>query len=176
MILPDSCNEITITRSSLEGSSGAIFDVTSLYRYSLWRTWSTGHPRVAFIMLNPSAAGAQHNDPTIRRCISFARAWGFGSLEVVNLFAYRTPDPRALSRVANPVGEDNDRFLTQAVTRSHCLVVAWGTKGALLSRDQVVLDLLTGQNCLYCLGMTKDGHPLHPLYVKGDVPLLPFGK
>ena len=176
MIAPDSCNIITITRSSLEDNSGAIFDATDLYRYSLWRTWSIDYPRVAFIMLNPSIADAQHNDPTIRRCISFARAWGFGSLEVVNLFAYRTPDSRALSRVANPVGEDNDRFIVQAVWRARCVIIAWGAKGTLLNRDEVVLDLLAGQDRLYCLGRTKDGYPRHPLYVKGDASLLTFGK
>lgn len=176
MIPLDSDNLMNIARFSVSHSSGAIFDMTGQYRYTLWRAWSDDSPHIIFIMLNPNTADAQRNDPTIRRCIGFARAWGFGSLEVVNLFAYRTPDPRALSRIADPIGEDNDHFLAQAAARARYIVAAWGTKGALLNRDQAVLRLLSGQDRLYCLGRTKDGYPRHPLYVSRDVPLLAFGK
>lgn len=175
MIPLDSDNLMNIARFPVL-HSGAIFDMTGQYRYILWRAWSGDYPRIAFIMLNPNTADAQRDDPTIRRCIGFARAWGFGSLEVVNLFAYRTPDARVLSRIADPIGEDNDHFLVQAAARVRCIVVAWGTKGALLNRDQAVLYLLTGQDHLYCLGRTKDGYPRHPLYVRGDAPLLVFRK
>src|SRR5437667_3282192 len=92
---------------------GAIFDVNGLYRYSLWRAWSVYHPRIAFILLNPSTADEQKNDPTIRRCMGFARAWNFGSMEVVNLFAYMATDYRELFQVSDPVGAENNRFLMQ---------------------------------------------------------------
>ena len=74
--------------------SGACFDSTGAYRYRLWREWDVSKPSVTFVMLNPSTAGAKDDDPTIRRCLSFARSWGFGRLEVVNLCAYRATSPK----------------------------------------------------------------------------------
>jgi hypothetical protein len=155
-------------------SSGATFDITNTYRYTLWRGWSIDHPQVTFIMLNPSTADAQRNDPTIRRCIEFAQRWGFGSLEVVNLFAYRAANPHALLNAKNPVGAENDQFLMRAVARSACVVAAWGTKGTLLDRDKPVLQLLAHWRNVKCLGLTREGHPRHPLYVKGDTALKVF--
>ncbi len=155
-------------------NSGAIFDTTNTYRYTLWRVWYPDHPRLTFIMLNPSTADAQRNDPTISRCITFAQHWGFGALEVVNLFAYKATYPRDLLKVANPIGEENDRFLLQALSRSSRIVAAWGTKGTLLGRDKQIIQLLARRQNVHCLGATKDGHPRHPLYVKGDTGLLPF--
>ena len=151
--------------------SGATFDITITYRYTLWRGWSTDYPQVTFIMLNPSTADAQRNDPTIRRCIEFAQRWGFGSLEAVNLFAYRATYPVALFNAKNPVGAENDQFLMRAVARSACVVAAWGTKGTLLDRDKHVLQLLASWPNVHCLGVTKGGHPRHPLYVKSDTVL-----
>ncbi len=155
-------------------NSGAVFDKTNIYRYTLWREWFPDHPRLTFIMLNPSTADAQRNDPTISRCIAFAQRWGFGALEVVNLFAYKATNSCELLKVANPIGDENDRFLTQVLARSSCIVAAWGTKGTLLDRDKHVLQLLAQWQNVYCLGATKEGHPRHPLYVKGDTGLLPF--
>lgn len=154
--------------------SGAVFDATGRYRYTLWRAWSADHARLVFIMLNPSAANEQKNGPTIRRCIALARTWQFGAIEVVNLFAYRAAHWQELLQVDDPVGEENDRFLLQAVQRGSAIVVAWGTKGAFLGRDRRVLDLLAREHCLHCLGVTKDGYPRHPLYVKRDTRLQPF--
>jgi hypothetical protein len=146
--------------------AGAIFDLTAAYRYSLWRVWSANSPRVAFIMLNPSRADAQHNDPTIRRCMNFAYRWGFGSMEVVNLFAYRSPDPAQLRRVDDPVGSQNHIFLAKALRRATRAIAAWGTWGTLLDRDRALLGLLGHADALSCLGLTKEGHPRHPLYVR----------
>lgn len=149
---------------------GAKFDPTGRYRYSLSRTWDSALPRVAFVMLNPSTADGRADDPTIRRCIGFARRWGYGSLVVVNLFAYRTPSPAALARALSPVGPDNDRHLRAARSRSAAMVAAWGVHGALLGRDQAVMALLArGRKPLLCLGTTRDGHPRHPLYLPADV-------
>ena len=150
---------------------GAIFDVNARYRYSLWRAWSAYHPRIAFILLNPSTANEQIDDPTIRRCMGFARAWDFGSLEVVNLFAYRATDYRELIKVSDPIGEENNYFLLHAVERCSTVVLGWGNRGMLLGRDRQVMSLLIGRNDVHCLGITKDGQPLHPLYVKSDTNL-----
>ena len=153
---------------------GAIFDINGRYRYSLWRAWSAYHPRIAFVLLNPSTADEQRNDPTIRRCMGFARAWEFGSVEVVNLFAYRATDCRELLKVRDPIGEENNRFLTQAVERCSTVALGWGTRGTLLDRDCQVISLLAGRKDVHCLGITKNGQPRHPLYLKGDTSLVPF--
>jgi hypothetical protein len=129
---------------------------------------------MVFILLNPSTADEERNDPTIRRCIGFARDWQFGSVEVVNLFAYRATDGRELLMVDDPVGEENNHFLMQAVERCSTVVVGWGIKGTLLGRGSQVLHLLAGRKDVYCLGITKDGQPRHPQYVKGDTVLVPF--
>lgn len=148
----------------------AVIDPTGLYRYSLCREWNTNTPRVAFIMLNPSCADATTDDPTLRRCISFAQSWGYGSLEVVNLFAYRTSKPVELKNVTDPVGKENDRYLKEVVERADKIIVAWGNPGILNNRYKDVLNMLTGLSGiqLYYLGTTKKGHPYHPLYVKGN--------
>ncbi|WP_421657661.1 DUF1643 domain-containing protein [Leptothermofonsia sp. ETS-13] len=149
--------------------AGAILDPTETYRYSLWREWNFRAPRVGFVMLNPSRADAYVDDPTIRRCIGFARSWGFGGLEVVNLFAYRTANPFELSHIADPVGTENDAYLAALGNRVGKIVVAWGNWGRLQGRDRTVISLFTTHTPVYCLGITKAGHPRHPLYLKGDV-------
>jgi hypothetical protein len=152
----------------------AVFDINGNYRYSLWRVWSAYHPRITFVLLNPSTADEYKNDSTIRRCIGFARAWNFGSMEVVNLFAYRATDYRELFKVRDPVGEENNRFLMQAVERCSTVVLGWGTRGTLLGRDHQVMSLFADRKDVHCLGITKAGQPRHPLYVKGDTNLMPF--
>ena len=93
--------------------SGAV--ITDNYRYLLWREWISSSKTVSFIMLNPSRADAEVNDPTITRCINFAKSWGFGRLEVVNLFAYRTSKPSLLKQATEPIGKDNDRYILESV-------------------------------------------------------------
>lgn len=141
---------------------GATFDRTGLYRYRLWREWDRALPTVAFIMLNPSTADADHDDPTIRRCIGFARAWGFGRLEVVNLFAYRAPTPRELFSATDPVGTHNITTVQQVLRDASCVVLAWGNHGARAGDWRRTL-LPFG----WCLGLTTLGEPRHPLYVAG---------
>lgn len=167
--------ELRHKQKSMAGMEfGAVFDASDRYRYSLWRAWSNDSPRIVFVLLNPSTADEQRNDPTIRRCIGFSRAWNYGSVEVVNLFAYRATDFRELFKVSDPVGEENNRFLMQAVERCSTVVVGWGTRGTLFGRDRQAMSLLAGRKDVYCLGITKDGLPRHPLYVKGDRCLVPF--
>jgi hypothetical protein len=154
-------------------NSGACFDSTGLYRYLLWRMWQPAADRLAIIMLNPSTADAQTNDATIHRCISFAQAWGYGGLEVVNLFAFKTSHPRCLKAASEPIGIDCDRYILQAVMRADCTVVAWGNWGKLHRRDQAVLNLL-GNRAIYCLGLNQSKQPCHPLYLKRTVQPIPF--
>jgi hypothetical protein len=140
------------------------------YRYRLWRTWDAALPRVAFVMLNPSTADHRKDDPTIRRCIGLSRAWGYGGLVVVNLFAYRTPAVAALRQVPDPIGPDNDRHVRAASRRAAAVVLAWGVHGTLHGRDQEVLRLLGRcRRPLLCLGTTRDGHPRHPLYLPSGI-------
>lgn len=151
-----------------DGNSGAVFDRRRQFRYHLWRVWDKRRPRVCFLMLNPSAADESRNDPTIARCVSFARSWNFGALHVVNAFAYRTHDSSLLSKVRDPVGPANDRFIYDVVQQTDMLVLAWGNHGAICDRDAEVITMLPEWVTLYCLGMTKQGQPRHPLYVPGD--------
>lgn len=151
----------------------AVFDPTCAYRYRLTRVWDRG-PRVAFILLNPSTANAHVDDPTIRRCIGFARSWGYSGVEVVNLFAYRTPSPSALRSVADPIGPDNDTHILAVAAEAEAIVLSWGNHGAYLSRAQAVLPLLSACGNLYTFGLTASGQPRHPLYLPASQPRLAF--
>jgi len=125
-------------------------------------------------MLNPSTADATIDDATIRRCIGFACTWGFGALEVVNLFAYRATDPATLRRVVDPIGPQSDRYLLAMRQRAQTIVVDWGNHGDWQNRDQAVLRLLGARRDIYCLGKTLSGHPRHPLYLRGNTTPIPF--
>lgn len=143
------------------------------YRYILGRRWASG-PRATFIMLNPSTADAEQDDPTIRRCIGFARSWGMGALQVVNLYALRSTDPSALWRAIDPIGPDNDNVLTAAaiVHTDAPLVAAWGANAKPWRVANVIR--LPGMERLQALGVTKDGHPRHPLYLPATSTLRPW--
>jgi hypothetical protein len=149
----------------------ALFDPSGDYRYLLRRSWDRNGPLAVFVMLNPSTADAHRDDPTIRRCMGLARSWGFGRLEVVNLFGFRTPYPAVLSTVSDPVGPENDAHVLAAVARGETVVAAWGNAGAVLNRGPAMLPRLSGEarTPLLCLGMTRAGHPRHPLYVAHNV-------
>jgi len=145
-----------------------------LYRYSLTRVWSDRFPRIGLIMLNPSTADATKDDPTIRRCINFAKSWGYGGIEVGNLFAYRATHQLVLRRVVDPVGRENDCYLLQMQQSVEKIVVAWGNYGSWQQRDKSVLRLLSQDRVLHCLGITLQGQPRHPLYVRSDTALIPY--
>lgn len=155
-------------------SSGAVISACGKYRYRLGRTWDAALRPACFVMLNPSTADATEDDPTIRRCIGFAKSWGCGGIVVVNLFAYRATDPKQLLKAADPVGPDNDEHIRAAVVECHPVVAAWGVHGVLRQRDGRVKWLLERWGVLpKCLGKTKDGrHPRHPLYVRADTALV----
>jgi hypothetical protein len=146
----------------------ACFDESGRYRYALMRQWDGHLPVVNFIMLNPSTADAYHDDPTIVRCLRYAAAWGFGTLIVTNLFAYRATHPRHLYTVADPVGPDNDLHLRRAAETAQLCVAAWGIRGSLQHRHQHVLKLLADVP-LFGLGQIQGGFPRHPLYLSHTV-------
>lgn len=135
------------------------------YRYLLTRTWDQNLPPVVFIGLNPSTADDRRNDPTIRRCISFARLWNAGGVVMVNLFAYRSTDPVALKSVPDPIGPENDDWLLKTTCEAPIVIAAWGVNAPLLRVNQV--RELVPYACH--LGMTKSGQPRHPLYVRRDI-------
>ena len=142
----------------------AVISACGTYRYRLERLWDAELPKVAFIMLNPSTADASNDDPTIRRCIGFAKAWGFGGLIVGNLFALRSTDPKALYSHSDPIGPDNDANLRAIALCSEQVICAWGAHGAYRDRGKHVGVLLDRFN-LAALTITGKGEPGHPLYV-----------
>ena len=140
----------------------------SNHRYTLRRDWNAqGKGILNFIMLNPSTADDVFDDATIRRCVGFAKRWGFSSLVVTNLFAYRATDPKDLKRLAisNPalaVGDDNDRILTMQAHIADAIVCAWGNHGDLLHRDLHVCEMLKNYE-LFCIRRTINANPAHPV-------------
>ena len=158
-----------------DGETGdAVFDTDVRYRYLLWRTWDPDLPRVGFIMLNPSSADGDRDDPTLRRCRGFARAWGFGGLGVANLFALRSVDPLSLQSCRDAVGGENERYLVKLAETVDTVVAAWGNGGAWQGRGSHVRRMLA-EHPLFCLGVTVQGEPRHPLYVPSAAQLKPLG-
>src|ERR1044072_1939098 len=143
----------------------AKFSACGRYRYNLRREWDESLPTVLFVMLNPSTADEAKDDPTIRRCMTFARDWGYGRIIVANLFAFRATDPAQLKQVDDPVGPDNFLWLKKATIESHLTIAAWGVHGAFRNRNKDVLPMPDNP---HHLGLTKDGHPKHPLYLPGN--------
>ena len=143
------------------------------YRYCLWRTWDTQEQKyAAFIGLNPSTADETVDDPTLRRCVDYGKQWAYGALCMLNLFAYRTPNPKELKAHSDPVGAENDRWLVQVAADASIIIAAWGAHGNHLDRDRTVMSLLRGR--LSCLAKTKAGHPKHPLYLRKYIQPIPF--
>ncbi|MFF3730990.1 DUF1643 domain-containing protein [Streptomyces sp. NPDC002476] len=156
--------------------AAAVLSADGAYRYLLSRIWNTRRPPLGFVMLNPSTADAHVDDPTIGRCTAFARREGAGGLLVVNLFALRAKRPRpALTESADPVGPYNDSFIHHAVDACETVVAAWGGHGAINDRGRQVADRLWDQGvAMRCLGTTRSAQPLHPLYLHGATPLVPY--
>lgn len=182
-------------------SVGADISPDGRYRYLLWREWrgsnhqhwrwiggakdgaghDLGEPKAClFVMLNPSTADGESDDPTIRRCVGFARAWGYDRLEVVNLFAFRATSPRvllAMNDADEPYGVRNQQAIEEAAREAGTIVCAWGNHGAHLDQHETVLGWL--EDCgtpLMSLGITDAGHPRHPLYVPAATRPVPFAQ
>lgn len=162
------------------GLATATFDRSRRHRFRLSRVWDPGGPRCCFIMLNPSTADALRLDPTVTRCAGFARDWGCGALEVVNIFALRSTDPSALRTDPHPVGRGNDRAIVEAARAADLVVAAWGTHGEVGGRGEAVRRLLTRAGIpVHALSVTTGGHPGHPLYLpatRRPVPWSPAGR
>lgn len=153
----------------------AIISNCGTYRYVLTRPSEVEHPErgtALFVMLNPSTADASLDDPTIRRCRGFAKSWGCAGLTVANLYALRSTDPSALWDHHNPVGPDNDQYLRSLAMERGDIVCAWGGNARQDRVVEVARIFMDAGARLWCLGITKDGYPRHPLYVRGDQPLL----
>ena len=155
------------------GRSLAVYDPDREYRYLLTREWDPARPVWAVCMLNPSTADERVLDPTVTRVVRRAQADGAGAVWVLNLFALRSTDPRALYRHADPIGARNDAAIAWAARHADRFVVAWGTHGDLAGRDLHVLELLGSQPIERLGEPTKGGHPRHPLYLAGDTPIVP---
>lgn len=164
-----------------------IFSKDRLYRYTLWREWDcdllTGcaddlpnsNRFVQFIGLNPSTADETQDDPTIRRCIRFAKDWGYGALCMTNLFAYRATDPEVMKAQEDPTGMENNTRLLEVGQHAGLIIAAWGKHGAHNDCQTWVTRMFFDCKLkLHCLGKNKDGTPKHPLYLKATALPQPF--
>lgn len=172
----------------------AVLDPSGTYRYELSRSLSgtmmalnplPGQEKtILWIMLNPSTADASIDDPTIRKCMGFSSRWGYRTLLVGNLFAWRATDPKQLKKLSREeaVGPENDMYLRSMIQRSDMVVCAWGNHGVLHGRNREIRPLVdevyreTDQVSwpVLCLGTTKNGQPKHPLYVPYEASLIDF--
>ncbi len=180
-----------------------IFSPCRQYRYTLWREWRSpmvcdscapyilgespdmveckqcenSQKYAMFIGLNPSTADETQDDPTIRRCTGFAKAWGYGALCMTNIFAFRATDPRVMKQQKEPVGEDNQRHIVECASNAGIVVAAWGTHGVFKNQDfNVRLWIASINTPIFHLGLSKEGHPKHPLYLKADTKPMPFNE
>ena len=145
------------------------------YRYVLTREFG-GESTCLFIMLNPSTADANHDDPTVRRCIGFAKREGFGRLEVVNLYAFRSTSPSTLFTAPDPVGADNNCEIRAALVRADMVIAAWGNNanGDAGQVGEVMTLIERSGRPVKCFGLTGRGQPRHPLYLRSDAVLVPL--
>lgn len=149
----------------------AIFSADRRHRYTLMREWEGGQGTVNFVMLNPSTADETKNDATIRRCIGYAKKWGYARLVVTNIFAFRSTDPKCLYPDPwSAIGDQDDAYIISEAGKAQRVVCAWGSHGSLIERGKVVRLLLTGAGTpLHCLGMTANGQPKHPLRLHSNL-------
>ena len=164
--------------------SGAIFSPCRRYRYVLWRNWNLSQPAVLFIGLNPSTADETVNDPTMRRCLDFAKAWGYGGMIVTNLFAYRATKPKDLRDAKEPIGPECDRWIStlcqysvyqEGTAYGKDIILFWGNHGKWLGRDRAILQLIHPiEPNPHCLAITKQGQPAHPLYLPKSLTPIPY--
>ncbi|MEG3153019.1 DUF1643 domain-containing protein [Sphingomonas sp. ZT3P38] len=184
---------------------GATISACGRYRYHLWREWRgfgrddtwtwwtdsrgkkivdgagapIGDPKsVLFVMLNPSTADGTADDPTIRRCVSFAKSWGYDRMEVVNLFAWRATEPRdllAMTGDGDPIGPENKSAIQRTVSDAGLVVCAWGAHGGHIDQDETVMGWIEdADGAPHALRLTKDGYPSHPLYLPAILTAVPY--
>lgn len=149
----------------------AVISKCRKYRFALWRIWDDSKPQVMFIGLNPSTADERSEDPTLIRCINYAKAWGFGSVCMANLFAYRATEPKDMLAEPEPVGIENDQWLVELSQKAALVVAAWGNNGTYLDRSFQVKKTIPN---LHYLKLNQSGEPAHPLYLKLDLKPVQF--
>lgn len=157
--------------SSPRITGGAEFSQCGKYRYALYRTWDVKAPKVMFVGLNPSTADAEVDDPTIRRCIRFAKDWGFGGLIMTNLFALRATNPKEMLKHTGPIGTENHTWFRVLLGRVSVVVACWGNRGDHQNQDEAIMSLIPH---MQCLGLTGRGMPKHPLRLRADTSLRPL--
>lgn len=165
--------------------AGAIFGPGRTHRYRLWRAWGNPEHRCCFLMLNPSVADETALDPTVTRCVGFAKRWGFGALDVVNIFALVSTESLGLLNASDPIGPGNDKAITEVTGAASRVVMAWGSHkkskalaSLVVTRAREVraaLHLANSQKVanrewLGHLGTNADGMPKHPLYLASKTP------
>lgn len=153
---------------------GARFSDDRRYRYRLWRGWGVeGGGFVAFVGLNPSKADERSNDPTIRRCINFAKMWDFGGIQMLNAFAYISTDPYGMLNADDPVGPANDATLRACLKTVRKVIVCWGNHCPANRQTEVLQIIKEAKHVPYCLGCNKNGTPKHPARLASTtVPIL----
>ena len=157
---------ITRTHQKDDAASIAVYSDCEKYRYSLTRIWDNQGRKALFIMLNPSTATEVQNDPTVERCERRARALGFGGFRVTNIFAWRDTDPKKMRAATDPIGPHNDAAILDSCPWADQILCAWGAHGAHRERGKSIESSLRNTELpLHHLGLTKAGHPKHPLYI-----------
>lgn len=152
-------------------SQNARFSRCGRYRYSLDRRWAEGNGRALFIGLNPSTADHRQDDPTIRRCVGFAKSWGYEAMEIVNLFAFRATYPEDLKNADEPIGAANARWIAKAIKASDIAIACWGNDGGFMDQASRLRKRYPNLNCLK---MNLSDHPAHPLYLKANLKPFPM--
>lgn len=175
--LPNHAERCVLTPESPQAFADLV-RVKSKWRLHLWREWDVTLPRVVWVMLNPSIADDRMLDQTLRQVLFFSQAFGFGRFDIVNLFAWQATDPsklRYLHRGPTPedaVGQDNDAVIAEVCLQASKVIVGWGVNGWWMGRNATVTQLLREEGHeLHCLGVTKEGHPKHPLYLSHETQL-----
>ena len=158
--------------SNLFVGSSACLSEDGTHRYQLERIWDEAKPIVMFVMLNPSTADWKENDPTIRRCLGFAKRWGFGGLLVGNLFSFRSTNPKELLEQEKLIIWMNIQHLKEMSERSKLIVYAWGNSSIVKKLekrfpDYKPLSEIVGEP--HYIELCQDGTPKHPLYLRSDL-------
>lgn len=156
-----------MTTSSRSYAQSAVLSTDREYRYTLTREWNEARDTLNVIGLNPSTADETQDDPTIRRCVGYAKRWGFGRLVMTNLFALRSTYPARLFEVADPIGPENDTYLLDEARKATAVLCAWGAHGEIHGRGSAVAKRLAiAKVLLNVFAFTQNGQPKHPLYLK----------
>lgn len=151
-------------------ATDAVFSDCSRYRWLLMRRWNEGSKICMFIGLNPSTADYSNDDPTVSRCVGFARKWGCSAMYMMNAYAFRATDPKVMKRQSDPVGQQCDEHLKAISASCSIKVACWGAHIETY-RQTELKRMIPG---LKCFGLTAKGYPKHPLYLSKDSQLMDF--